>query len=60
MLAVLQNQLEEEYGEHYTQKVEDRLLHYVHKLEMMLPRDTYIDQVCVCFQLFPFPMLNSG
>ncbi|CAL8357720.1 unnamed protein product [Lota lota] len=41
----IKNQLEEQYGEHYTQKVEDRLLHYVHELEMMLPRDTYIDQI---------------
>ncbi|CAL8293195.1 unnamed protein product [Boreogadus saida] len=41
----IKNELEEQYGEHYTQKVEDRLLHYVHELEMMLPRDTYIDQI---------------
>lgn len=54
MPAAFQNQMEERYGEHYAQKVEDRLLHYLHKLETMLPGDTYIDKVCfthVCFNL---------
>ncbi|CAL8262707.1 unnamed protein product [Merluccius merluccius] len=41
----IQNQMEEQYGEHYAQKVEDRLLHYLHVLEMMLPGDTYLDQL---------------
>lgn len=47
MLAVFQNQMEEQYGEHYAQKVEDRLLHYLHQLETVLPGETYIDKVCV-------------
>lgn len=40
--------MEEEYGEHYAQKVEERLLHYLQELESALPGDTYIDKVCVC------------
>ncbi|XP_041650849.1 uncharacterized protein LOC121514686 [Cheilinus undulatus] len=39
------NQMEEEYGESYAQKVEDRLLHYLHRLDTVLPGDTYIDKV---------------
>lgn len=39
--------METQYGEHYAQKVEDRLLHYLHELETVLPGDTYIDKVCV-------------
>lgn len=47
VFAVFQNQMEAQYGEHYAQKVEDRLLHYLHELETALPGDTYIDKVCV-------------
>ncbi|XP_059191492.1 uncharacterized protein LOC131973500 [Centropristis striata] len=41
----IKNQMEEQYGEHYAQKVEDRLLHYLQKLETVLPGDTYIDKI---------------
>lgn len=41
----LQHQMEEQYGEHYAQKVEDRLLHYLNELETMLPGKTQIEQV---------------
>lgn len=43
--------MEEQYGEHYAQKVEDRLLHYLQQLEAVLPGDTHIDKVCVLWQL---------
>uniref|UniRef100_G3N5L5 TERF1-interacting nuclear factor 2 N-terminal domain-containing protein n=1 Tax=Gasterosteus aculeatus TaxID=69293 RepID=G3N5L5_GASAC len=33
------NQMEEQYGERYAQKVEDRLLHYLQELEAALPGD---------------------
>ncbi|XP_032378204.1 uncharacterized protein LOC116693383 [Etheostoma spectabile] len=41
----MKDQMEEQYGEHYAQKVEDRLLHYLHQLETVLPRETYIDKI---------------
>ncbi|XP_070828044.1 uncharacterized protein [Chaetodon trifascialis] len=41
----MMNQMEEQYGEHYAQKVEDRLLHYLRELETVLPGDTYIDKI---------------
>ncbi|KAL6107331.1 tinf2 [Pungitius sinensis] len=41
----IKNQMEEQYGEHYAQKVEDRLLHYLQELEAALPGDTYIDKI---------------
>ncbi|KAM7414091.1 hypothetical protein PAMA_019082 [Pampus argenteus] len=41
----IKNQMEAQYGEHYAQKIEDRLLHYLHELETVLPRDTYIDKI---------------
>ncbi|KAM8890947.1 uncharacterized protein AB9W97_011709 [Spinachia spinachia] len=41
----IKHQMEEQYGEHYAQKVEDRLLHYLQELEAALPGDTYIDQI---------------
>ncbi|KAM3609737.1 uncharacterized protein V6R79_019634 [Siganus canaliculatus] len=41
----VQNQLEQQYGEHYAQKVEDRLLHYLQKLNSVLPENTYIDKI---------------
>lgn len=37
--------MQEQYGEHYAQKVEDRLLQYLQKLETVLPGDVYIDKV---------------
>lgn len=43
----LQNEMEGQYGEHYAQKVEDRLLHYLNELETMLPGKTHVDEVCV-------------
>eukprot|EP00066_Takifugu_rubripes_P015848 XP_011605114.1 PREDICTED: uncharacterized protein LOC105416869 [Takifugu rubripes] len=39
------NQMQEQYGEHYAQKVEDRLLQYLQKLETVLPGDAYIDKI---------------
>ncbi|KAK5923024.1 hypothetical protein CgunFtcFv8_000030 [Champsocephalus gunnari] len=39
------NHMEEQYGEHYAQKVEDRLLHYLQQLEAVLPGDTHIDKI---------------
>ncbi|KAK9517238.1 hypothetical protein VZT92_025123 [Zoarces viviparus] len=41
----IKNRMEEQYGEHYAQKVEDRLLHYLQELEAALPGDTYIDKI---------------
>lgn len=38
--------MQQQYGEHYVQKVEDRLLQYLHTLESVLPRDAYVDKVC--------------
>lgn len=39
--------MQQQYGDRYAQKVEDRLLQYLQKLETALPVDAYIDQVCV-------------
>lgn len=39
--------MEDQYGECYAQKLEDRLLHYLQVLESTLQSDTYFDQVCV-------------
>lgn len=44
--------MEQQYGEHYAQKVEDRLLLYLHELEAVLPGETYIDKVNICVCLF--------
>ncbi|KAI9518251.1 hypothetical protein NQZ68_038917 [Dissostichus eleginoides] len=41
----IKNHMEEQYGEHYAQKVEDRLLHYLQQLETVLPGDTHIDKI---------------
>ncbi|XP_008291820.1 flocculation protein FLO11 [Stegastes partitus] len=41
----IQNQVEEEYGERYAQKVEDRLLLYLQQLEAVLPGDARIDKI---------------
>lgn len=38
--------MEEQYGERYIMKVEERLLHYLEELNKALPQPTYIDQVC--------------
>lgn len=44
--------MEEQYGERYIMKLEERLLHYLEELNKALPQPTYIDQVrpcaCVC------------
>ncbi|XP_075993419.1 uncharacterized protein LOC142988205 isoform X2 [Genypterus blacodes] len=37
-------QMEQQYGEHYAQKLEDRLLHYLHQLEALLPQETGNDK----------------
>lgn len=39
--------MQQQYGENYAQKVEDRLLQYLQKLETALPGDAYIDKVCM-------------
>lgn len=41
----IQNLMKEQYGEHYAQKTEDRLLHYLRELDKALPEDTYIDKM---------------
>ncbi|XP_047452676.1 uncharacterized protein LOC125015065 isoform X2 [Mugil cephalus] len=41
----IKNQVEVEYGEHYAQKVEDRLLDYLRELEALIPGETYIDKI---------------
>ncbi|XP_034541703.1 uncharacterized protein LOC117814464 [Notolabrus celidotus] len=41
----MKNQMEDQYGEHYVQKVEDRLLNYLHRLDTVLPGDTYADKM---------------
>ncbi|XP_063754644.1 uncharacterized protein LOC134874535 [Eleginops maclovinus] len=41
----IKNHMEEQYGEHYAQKVEDRLLQYLQQLETVLPGDTHIDKI---------------
>ncbi|XP_029992429.1 uncharacterized protein LOC115420940 isoform X2 [Sphaeramia orbicularis] len=41
----MKSQMEEEYGEPYAQKVEDRLVEYLHELDKALPTDTYIDKI---------------
>lgn len=38
--------MQQQYGDHYAQKVEDRLLQYLQKLEAVLPGDAFIDEVC--------------
>lgn len=37
--------MQQQYGDHYAQKVEDRLLQYLQKLETVLPGGAYIDKV---------------
>ncbi|XP_041852518.1 uncharacterized protein LOC121647289 isoform X2 [Melanotaenia boesemani] len=41
----MKNQMEEQYGQRYARKVEDRLLDYLQQLETVLPADTYIDKI---------------
>ncbi|XP_011474926.1 uncharacterized protein LOC101156085 isoform X2 [Oryzias latipes] len=41
----IKTEMEQQYGEHYAQKVEDRLLLYLHELEAALPGETYIDKI---------------
>ncbi|XP_029908981.1 uncharacterized protein LOC115360295 [Myripristis murdjan] len=41
----VKSKMEEQYGEHYAQRVEDRLLHYLCLLDTVLPEDTYIDKL---------------
>lgn len=42
--------MEQQYGERYIMKLEERLLHYLEELNKALPQPTYIDQVrpCAC------------
>uniref|UniRef100_A0A1A8RYR7 TERF1-interacting nuclear factor 2 N-terminal domain-containing protein n=2 Tax=Nothobranchius rachovii TaxID=451742 RepID=A0A1A8RYR7_9TELE len=41
----IKNQMEEQYGERYAQKVEDRVLLYLQELEASLSGETYIDKI---------------
>ncbi|XP_053479455.1 uncharacterized protein LOC128606920 isoform X3 [Ictalurus furcatus] len=41
----IRNLMEEQYGERYIMKLEERLLHYLEELNKALPQPTYIDQV---------------
>ncbi|XP_053283885.1 uncharacterized protein LOC128445124 isoform X1 [Pleuronectes platessa] len=41
----VKTQMQQQYGERYAQKVEDRLLHYLQELEAALPGDTFIDKI---------------
>ncbi|XP_072291918.1 uncharacterized protein [Eucyclogobius newberryi] len=41
----IQNHVEEQYGDHYAQKTEERLLHYLRELDKALPKCTYIDKI---------------
>lgn len=49
--------MEEQYGECYAKKLEERLLQYLKELDKALPQPTYIDQVqyqyyaCVCVRV---------
>ncbi|XP_061102762.1 uncharacterized protein LOC133131415 isoform X2 [Conger conger] len=43
--AYIRDQMEEQYGERYAQKLEERLFDYLQKLEKDLPPSTCIDQV---------------
>lgn len=40
--------MEEQYGERYTVKLEERLFHYLEELNKALRQPTYIDQVKPC------------
>ncbi len=39
--------MEEQYGERYAQKLEERLVHYLGELDKVLPQPTCIEQVIV-------------
>ncbi|KAF4072018.1 hypothetical protein AMELA_G00269530 [Ameiurus melas] len=41
----IRNLMEEQYGERYIMKLEERLSHYLEELNKALPQPTYIDQV---------------
>ncbi|XP_040894239.1 mucin-17 [Toxotes jaculatrix] len=41
----IKREMGKQYGERYAQKVEDRLLHYLHQLETVLPGDTFADKI---------------
>lgn len=41
----IQNHVEEQYGDHYAQKTEERLLNYLQELDKALPKGTYIDKI---------------
>ncbi|KAJ0029482.1 hypothetical protein NQD34_004479 [Periophthalmus magnuspinnatus] len=41
----IQNHMEEQYGENYAQKTEERLLYYLRELDKALPQWTYIDKI---------------
>ncbi|XP_060779640.1 uncharacterized protein LOC132887891 isoform X3 [Neoarius graeffei] len=41
----IRNLMEEQYGEHYIMKLEERSVHYLEELNKALPQPTYIDQV---------------
>ncbi|TSK38453.1 TERF1-interacting nuclear factor 2 [Bagarius yarrelli] len=41
----IKNMMEQQYGERYIMKLEERLLHYLEELNKALPQPTYIEQV---------------
>ncbi|XP_058501090.1 uncharacterized protein LOC131469781 isoform X1 [Solea solea] len=41
----MKTQMDTEYGGRYAQRVEDRLLHYLQQLQLVLPEHTFIDQI---------------
>ncbi|XP_051580036.1 uncharacterized protein LOC127455899 [Myxocyprinus asiaticus] len=43
--AYIRDLIEEQYGERYAQKLEERLSHYLEELDKALPQLTYIEQV---------------
>ncbi|XP_007251017.3 uncharacterized protein LOC103038882 [Astyanax mexicanus] len=43
--AYIRDLMEEQYGERYAMKVEERLLHYLKELNKALPQPTHIDQI---------------
>ncbi|KAL0968221.1 hypothetical protein UPYG_G00263980 [Umbra pygmaea] len=43
--AYIKDVMEEQYGECYAQKLEDRLMHYLQELESALQSETYVDRL---------------
>ncbi|KAJ7997761.1 hypothetical protein DPEC_G00215480 [Dallia pectoralis] len=43
--AYIKDLMDHQYGEHYAQKLEERLMHYLQALESAVKTDTYFDQL---------------